>query len=129
KTEILPIGVPSHRNAVHHHRNSAGLDMTGFQIPEKIGIAMDGEAVRTLGAWVGNGIKQADVWTRTLDKIEENLDRWDLGHPTMEGRRRLIVLMIVGGMTQYLAKVQGTPDIEQRLERRTQKFLWVTRIE
>ncbi|KAK0476994.1 hypothetical protein IW261DRAFT_1338942, partial [Armillaria novae-zelandiae] len=33
--------------------------------------------------------------------------------------------MVVGGMTQYLAKVQGMPQaIENRLERRTQKFLW-----
>ncbi|PBK83572.1 hypothetical protein ARMGADRAFT_890958, partial [Armillaria gallica] len=116
KTEILPIGVPSHHDAVYHHRNSAGLDMTGSQIPEEIKVASDGEAVRTLGAWVGNGVKQADVWTRTLDKIEENLQRWELGHPTMEGRQ-LIILMVVSGMTQYLTKVQGMPQsIEKCLE-------------
>jgi hypothetical protein len=32
----------------------------------------------------------------------------------MEGRR-LIVMMVVGGMTQYMATVQGMPaDIEER---------------
>jgi hypothetical protein len=42
----------------------------------------------------------------------------------MEGRR-LIVLMVVGGMTQYLATVQGMPkEVEKRLEKRVRKFLW-----
>lgn len=116
KTEILPIGVSSHCDAVYHYRNSAGLDMTGSEIPEDIKIAKDGEAVRTLGAWVGNKVKQVDVWTHTLDKIEENLGRWELEHPTMEGRQ-LIIIMVVGGMTQYLTEVQEMPtNIEKWLE-------------
>ncbi|KAJ7615150.1 hypothetical protein DFH06DRAFT_1013660, partial [Mycena polygramma] len=33
--------------------------------------------------------------------------------------------MVVGGMTQYLAKVQGMPaEIEKKLERRIRNFLW-----
>ncbi|KAJ7249742.1 hypothetical protein B0H12DRAFT_992899, partial [Mycena haematopus] len=49
---------------------------------------------------------------------------WEKGHPTMEGRR-LIIMMVVGGMTQYLAKVQGMPpEIEKKLERRIRAFLW-----
>ncbi len=90
--------------------------MTGSEIPEDIKIAKDGEAVRTLGAWVGNKVKQVDVWTHTLDKIEENLGRWELEHPTMEGRQ-LIIIMVVGGMTQYLTEVQEMPtNIEKWLE-------------
>lgn len=84
----------------------------------------DGEAILTLGAWVGNNVKQAGVWTQTLDKMEESLNQWELGHPTMEGCR-LIVQMVVGGMTQFLTKVQGMPqEIEKRLEQRVRKFLW-----
>ncbi len=98
--------------------------MDGQEIEEEIKVAKDGEAIRTLGAWVGNGVKQAGVWTQTLDKIEDSLDRWELGCPTMEGRR-LIVQMVVGGMSQYLTKVQGMlPEIEKRLERQVRKFLW-----
>ncbi len=42
----------------------------------------------------------------------------------MEGHR-LIVLMVVGGTTQYLTKVQGMPQsVKKRLERRVQKFIW-----
>lgn len=90
--------------------------MTGSQIPEDIKVARDGEAVHTLRAWVGNGIKQVDVWTCTLDKIEENLKRWKLGHPTMEGCH-LTILMVVSGMTQYLTKVQDmSPSVEKHLE-------------
>ncbi|KAJ7140526.1 hypothetical protein C8R43DRAFT_892741, partial [Mycena crocata] len=33
--------------------------------------------------------------------------------------------MVVGGMTQYMAKVQGMPvDVEARLEKRIRNFLW-----
>ncbi|KAJ7676735.1 hypothetical protein DFH06DRAFT_976818, partial [Mycena polygramma] len=33
--------------------------------------------------------------------------------------------MVVGGMTQYLAKVQGMPaEVEKKLERRIRAFLW-----
>jgi hypothetical protein len=42
----------------------------------------------------------------------------------MEGRR-FIVLMVVGGMTRYLATVQGMPtEIEEKLEKRVRSFLW-----
>ncbi|KAJ7020352.1 hypothetical protein C8F04DRAFT_1196800 [Mycena alexandri] len=42
----------------------------------------------------------------------------------MEGRR-LIVFMVVGGMTQYLTKVQRMPaEVEHKLEKRIRNFLW-----
>jgi hypothetical protein len=122
KTEITPIGQIEHRDRVRANRFVNGLN--GTTIPDHIKIAAEGEPIRTLGAWVGNGVNQVDTRTRTLEKIDKALDQWELGHPTMEGRR-LITLMVVGGMTQYLTKVQGMPtDIEARLENRIRKFLW-----
>ncbi len=124
KTEILPIGSPSHQSTVYNYWNSAGLDLSGQEIPADIRIAKDREAICTLGTWVGNNMKQARVWTQTLDKVEESLNQWELGHPTMEGHQ-LIMQMVVGGMMQFLTKVQGMPqEIEKRLEQRVQKFLW-----
>lgn len=42
----------------------------------------------------------------------------------MEGRR-LIIQMIVGGMTQYLTQVQGMPHkIEKYLVKRIRRFIW-----
>jgi hypothetical protein len=82
------------------------------------------EAVRILGSWIGNGISQAGVWSRVLDKINNSLKQWGKSHPTMFGRR-LIVQMIVGGMTQYLTKAQGMPkEVEKSLEKSIRQFIW-----
>src|SRR3984957_11196953 len=68
-----------------------------------------------------NGIEQSGVWSSTLNKIESHLQQWAKSHPSMEGRR----LMIIAGMTQYLTKVQGIPkDIERRLIKRIRTFMW-----
>ena len=43
---------------------------------------------------------------------------------TIEGRK-LIIQMVVGGMTQYLTQVQGMPtSTEKKLEKRIRKFIW-----
>ncbi|KAJ3712087.1 hypothetical protein DFJ43DRAFT_982279, partial [Lentinula guzmanii] len=79
---------------------------------------------RRLGALIGNDICQISTWSRVLERIDAALIRWEASHPSMEGRR-LIVMMIIGGMTQYLTKVQGMPkDIETRLDKRIRRFLW-----
>jgi hypothetical protein len=122
KTEIIPIGTLGHRARVRTARTVNSL--AGTKIPDHVKIAKEGEPIRTLGAWVGNGVDQVSTWTKTICKIEDALDQWDKGHPTMEGRR-LIVMMVVGSMTQYLAKVQGMPPkVELKLKRRIRKFLW-----
>ncbi len=47
--------------------------------------------------------------------------------PTIEGRK-LIIQMVVGGMTQYLTQVQGMPaSTEKKLEKRIRKFIWGNR--
>lgn len=122
KTEIIPIGTPEYRDLLRQRRFLNGED--GNVIPEHIKIACEGEAIRSLGALIGNGICQVEPWTRVLEKIDRSLARWEKSMPTMEGRR-LIISMIIGGMTQYLTKVQGMPkEIEARLEKRIKKFLW-----
>jgi len=67
-------------------------------------IVMDSEPTRILGAWIGNKVEQNGIWSCTMDKIEGNLQQWAKSHPTMESRR-LIVQMVVAGMTQFLTKV------------------------
>ncbi|KAJ7034882.1 hypothetical protein C8F04DRAFT_881494, partial [Mycena alexandri] len=122
KTEMIPIGRIEHRDRVRATRFVNGIG--GTMIPAHVKIAAEGEPIRTLGAWVGNGVEQVETWSRTIEKIDAALDQWELGHPTMEGRR-LIVLMVVGGMTQYMATVQGMPaDVEEKLEKRVRSFLW-----
>ncbi|KAJ4470963.1 hypothetical protein J3R30DRAFT_3254885, partial [Lentinula aciculospora] len=76
------------------------------------------------GALIGNGICQMEPWTKVIEEINKSLEQWDKSKPTIEGRH-LIISMVVGGMTQYLTKVQGMPkDIEDKLAKRIKRFLW-----
>ena len=106
KTEIIPIGMKEYRTNLIATRK---LNPQALPFQPSIKIAEEGQPVRVLGAWIGNGVNQATPWTPTIEKIAANLKRWEANHPTSEGRR-LITQMIIGGMTQYLAKVQGMPD-------------------
>jgi hypothetical protein len=83
KTEMIPIGEMDHRDRVRATRFVNGIN--GTMIPDHIKIAREGEPIRTLGAWVGNKVVQIDTWSRTLEKIDAALERWELGSPTMEG--------------------------------------------
>jgi ribonuclease HI len=122
KTEIIPIGSHTHRDLLRTHRYINGRE--GTKIPDHIKIAKEGEPIRSLGALIGNNVGQIEPWSKVLEKIDAALAQWEKGKPTMEGRR-LIVLMVIGAMTQFLAKVQGMPkEVEHRLERRARKFLW-----
>jgi hypothetical protein len=121
KTEIIPIGTPEYRQRVINTRKAKAEQNP---IPGDMHIAKDGEAVRILGAWIGNKVQAEGVWAPMLEKIDEKLEQWSCNKPTMEGRR-LITQMIIGGMTQYLAQVQGMPkEVETRMTRRIRKFMW-----
>jgi hypothetical protein len=53
-----------------------------------------------------------------LKEGDRSLDLWSKSHPTLEGKR-LIVQMVVAGMTQFLTKAQGMPPkIENKLSKR-----------
>ncbi|KAH9941471.1 hypothetical protein B0H21DRAFT_696958, partial [Amylocystis lapponica] len=96
----------------------------GSAVPTDVHVAGAGEAIRILGAWYGNGFDAEGPWAPTLEKIDKALDAWDHSHPTIEGRR-LIIQMIVGGMTQYLTQVQGMPkSVEERLSKRIRRYIW-----
>jgi len=121
KTEIIPVGTREYRlNLIETRQMNDNSD----PIPPNIKIAVEGQPVRVLGAWIGNGVDQATPWTPTIEKIAASLKRWEANHPTTEGRR-LITQMIIGGMTQYLAKVQGIPEPALKtLERLIRNFAW-----
>ena len=121
KTEIIPIGSNEFRKTVLETRKTK--EDHGM-IPKNMHIAKDGEAIRILGAWLGNKINDEGVWAPTIEKIDQNLKWWERSHPSMEGRR-LIVQMVIGGMTQYLTQVQGMPrEVEKRIAKRVRKFMW-----
>jgi ribonuclease HI/endonuclease/exonuclease/phosphatase family metal-dependent hydrolase len=121
KTEFIPIGTPGHRNRVSEQRRWNKQD---DEIPVDARIATDGQMVRSLGTMIGNEISESTAWTVTLDKVQAALDRWDRGHPTLDGRK-LIVQLVVGGYTQYFTAAQGMPsDVENRFEKMIRAFMW-----
>ena len=121
KTEIIPVGTEEYRrNLIETRRTHPDSP----QIPPNVKIAREGQPVRILGAWIGNGVDQGTPWTPTIEKIATALKKWEANHPTMEGRR-LISQMIIGGMTQYLAKVQGIPEPAMKtLDKLIRDFTW-----
>jgi hypothetical protein len=122
KTEIIPIGTEEHRRTIIVTRKINPLDRE--QLNDRIHIAKDGEAVRSLGAWIGNNANDLTPWETILDTIRKKLEQWNKTHPTLYGKR-LIVQAIIGGHTQFLTKAQGMPShIEDALVRMTRDFIW-----
>jgi hypothetical protein len=114
KTKILPIGEKGYRDHILNTRKTAP---SGTPFPASVHIAQDKEPIRILGGWVGNGIDEEAVWSWNVDKIQTTFDRWDQRHPTLLSRR-LVVNMFAGGITQYLAMVQGMPkDVKSRIQK------------
>ncbi|KAJ8587400.1 hypothetical protein M405DRAFT_852875 [Rhizopogon salebrosus TDB-379] len=121
KTEILPIGSREHRESTQRNRK---LNEEDEPWDERIHIAKDGTPIRSLGAWIGNDLDATTPWEPILDKIATRLNHWNLGHPTLDGKR-LIIQMIVGGMTQFLTKAQGMPThVENSLTKSIRNFIW-----
>ena len=92
-------------------------------LDERINITKDGEAVRSLGAWIGNKTRDLDPWEPILDNVSKALNRWKQAHPSMAGRK-LIVQAVVGGRTQFLTKAQGMPaTVEKALTKLIRDFI------
>ncbi|KAI1783863.1 hypothetical protein LXA43DRAFT_902741, partial [Ganoderma leucocontextum] len=121
KTEVIPIGGAGYRAEVVTTRRT-GPNTQPFPVGARI--ADQGDAVRTLGAWVGNGVDQAAPWAPVMDTIRRNLARWGKRNPTMDARK-LILGMEVGSRTQFLTRAQGMPEVvEKELESIVSGFMW-----
>ncbi|EIW62339.1 uncharacterized protein TRAVEDRAFT_82525, partial [Trametes versicolor FP-101664 SS1] len=121
KTEVIPIGTKEYRAQVLVTRK---LYPDASPIPGSVHIARDGEAVRSLGAWIGNEVDSAVPWTPLINTMRRNLEHWEKGKPTLHGRKMAVDLEI-GGRTQFLAKAQGMPQaVEDKLTRMIADFMW-----
>ncbi len=128
KTEIIPIGRATFREEMAQTYRATGA---WKNYPRGVHVTQEGEAVRILGAFFGNGIDQVGVWSLVLAKIVamrkpllEVIERWKNGHATIQGKKH-VVQMIVGGMTQYLTAVQRMPEpIRVRLDKIIRNYIW-----
>jgi ribonuclease HI len=121
KTEIIPIGSEEHRaKLVRTHK----LHPEDDPIESDVHIAADGEAIRSLGAWIGNKANDSAPWETIIDNTSKHLQRWKEVHPSIFGKK-LITQAVVGGRTQFLTKAQGMPDtICEALTKVIKSFIW-----
>ncbi|KAJ3530773.1 hypothetical protein NMY22_g8432 [Coprinellus aureogranulatus] len=116
KTEIIPIGTRAYREQF--------ATTPPQDLPAGAKVAGEGQPVRALGAFVGNGIDNLSVWTPTIETAESKSDYWIKSNPSQEGRVH-ITKMEPGGRTQYRAMVQGMPQtVEKRLNKLVRKIMW-----
>jgi hypothetical protein len=101
KTEIIPYRTEPYRQGVIATRQ---LHPQATPIPVNMHIAKDGEAIRILGGFVGNGIDAFAVWTPVLDKVDADYVRWANINPTMDMKKN-IDQMVAGSRTQYLTQL------------------------
>ncbi|KAF6754647.1 hypothetical protein DFP72DRAFT_812388 [Ephemerocybe angulata] len=121
KTVVIPLGDEDYRDRLRERRR---LRRDSAPIPDDIKIAQEGEPVRILGAYFGHGISEKDVWEPTIKKIESTLARWERNYPTIKGLA-LGNNTMVGGLTQYLTRVQGMPpDTVKRIRKMTDNFVY-----
>ncbi|TBU52820.1 hypothetical protein BD310DRAFT_787274, partial [Dichomitus squalens] len=121
KTEIIPIGEKSYREVMARTYKSTGQ---WKNFPQNVRVAGEGDAIRILGGFFGNSIDHLAVWSPRVAKVKAALDRWRLGHATLDGKRH-VIQMVVAGMTQYLSDVQRMPgSVVKRLEKILRDYLW-----
>lgn len=121
KTEVIPVGTQEYRASVTASRK---LYPEAVPIPPNVHIVRDGEAVRSLGAWIGNNVDDANPWGKLVKTMGKNMDGWAKGKPTLLGRK-LAVDLEIGGRTQFLAKAQGMPKaVEGSITRMIANFMW-----
>ena len=122
KTEVIPIGSENYRRTVITTRKLNPQDQN--PLPDRIRIAKDREAIRMLGAWIGNKAEDQAPWEPIIDKVKETLKKWNKIRPTIEGKS-LIIQAFVGGLTQFLTQTQGMPaHIESALQKIINCFIW-----
>ncbi len=122
KNEYLPIGTPEFRKRFYESRKLN--DKPGNTISPELRIVKDGEAMRTLGAWVGNNVSTNPQWESILDRQVRTIQLWTKARLSTKGKE-LIIKSLVQSLAVYLATVNGMPaDIETRMNRLFKNFLW-----
>ena len=94
KTEIIPTSTKAHRQRVIDTRCINPADLP---LPPEVKIAEDGNAVRILGAWIWNEMREVTPWEPVLDKVNSALQHWSKGHPTLDAKRHIVQISLPEG--------------------------------
>jgi len=119
KTEIIPMGSINTRAELTRSR-----EFNGWKFEDGIHIAQEGEAVRILGSWQGNGVNIQPKWNEMIEKQLKTMKRWNIFYPSATGRV-MIAKSLVVSLAYYLMTVngidRGTLEI---MERNIRHFIW-----
>ena len=119
KTEYLPVGEKKYRDKVTKERKVGGKI-----IETTASLIKDGQAMRTLGAWVGNNVDPAAQWDNVLESQRKVLKAWRSAHLSYRGKE-LVLKALAQSKAMFLATVNGMPkDVEEKMTRMFKDFVW-----
>ncbi|PPQ78110.1 hypothetical protein CVT24_006387 [Panaeolus cyanescens] len=119
KTEYLPVGTKEWRTKVVEEQAFNG---TAFQ--EGTRVVKDGDAMRTLGVWVGNGVTVTDKWDKILEKQKKIMKEWAKCHLSFRGKE-LVIKALVQSRAVFAATVDGIDDATvEKMVKQYKSFLW-----
>ena len=119
--EIIPIGSEAHQHQITTRKINQN-DCTPLN--DRIKIAHDGDAIRSLEVWIGNNINLKAPWEPILDNIDKLLKFWRKSNPTLTGHK-LIIQAVISSCTQFLMKAQEMPmKVEKALNKMAKDFIW-----
>jgi len=119
KTEIIPLGAPEFREDFVRSR-----EFNGWKLDNEIHVAQEGEAIRILGSWQGNGINIQSKWNDVIERQLKTMKQWNFHYPSIAGRV-LIVKTLVISSAYYLMTVNGVSSKNiMSMERNIRNFIW-----
>ena len=119
KTEYLPVGNKTFRQNVIEARKFGNN-----KIEVGVKIIKEGEAMRMLGAWVGNETNTEHQWNEILTKQENVIKAWSKTNMSLKGKE-LILKALIQSKAMFMATVNGMPTaVEERMKKLFKDFLW-----
>lgn len=119
KTEILPIGKAGFRREMIENRRMGINIINGDKK-----IIKEGESMRTLGSWVGNGKTDSPQWEKIIKSQERIIEKWSRMNLTTKGKE-LALKSLIQSKAVFLATVNGMPTkVEDEMKKMYHKFLW-----
>ena len=114
KTEYLLIGSECYQMRALRHQQFGSNKLSDTD-----SIIKEGESMRTLGAWVGNGSNTIKQWNKILEDQSKIMETWKHLRPTFKGKELILKALglrnthqisTVGDLRNYLDDAPSHPD-------------------
>jgi hypothetical protein len=119
KTEIIPLGPVDSRTELIRTQK-----FNDWKISDEVHIAQEGEAVRILGSWQGNGVNIQAKWNEIMERQLKTMKLWNSYYPSTAGRI-LIAKALVVSIAYYLMTVNGISRKNlETMDKNIRNFIW-----